>query len=214
MSPQSQQTAFAQALRDANQMPTLLALLAGDADRNRRRIALYRGNVIAHASRALQAAYPVIEQVVGQLFFAGLCRAFWLATPPVSGDWHDYGEPMAEFLNQFAPAAHLAYLPDLARLEWLVHQASFADQAAATNPETDAATALLQQPGTAVLAADYPVASIWLAHQTNSATDLATIDWQPQGALVFRNRFQVEIAALPYDQAHVLGEIISPQEQS
>ncbi len=205
------QTAFAHALLDGTRTHGLLPMLAGDPDLNTRRLALYRGNIVAHASRALQAAYPVLEQIVGAEFFAGMSRAFWKAQPPQSGDWNEYGQAMADFLQHFEPAAAMAYLPDLARLEWAVHRATYsADSPAIT--ACDDAPALLQRPGTTVLASLYPIADIWHAHQLDASITLAEITWEPQGAIVFRNGMAVQVAALPHEQAATLAALINELE--
>jgi uncharacterized protein len=216
----TQQNAFAQAVRDAKQIGDLLPMLSGDAGLNTRRLALYRGNVVAHAGRALQAAYPVLEQIVGAEFFTGLSRTFWKARPPQSGDWNEYGRAMADFLQDFEPAAAMAYLPDLARLEWCAHAATYAadspaiheaDSPAIKEVQDDPLT-LLRRPGTAVLASQHPVADIWHAHQADASIALADIAWEPQGAIVFRKGMAVQVAALPHEQAAALAALINELE--
>jgi uncharacterized protein len=206
-----QQTAFAHALLDGTQTQGLLPMLAGDPDLNTRRVALYRGNVVAHASRALQAAYPVLEKIVGAEFFSGLCRALWKAHPPQSGDWNTYGQLMADFLRDFAPAAAMPYLPDLARLEWAVHHATYSTDSPAITAVDDA-LALLRRPGTTVLTSPHPLAEIWHAHQPDASIKLADIAWEPQGVIVFRNGWTAQVAALPHEQAAALAALINQSE--
>ena len=77
-----------------------------------------------------------------------------------SGDLNELGAHLADFLPAFPPAQSLPYLPDVARLEWLAHQAHYAADhapldvtALAGSREDDyARLALTLHPAVAVLA--------------------------------------------------------------
>ena len=131
----------------------------------------YQANGHALAERALQAAYPVLTQLLGEDSLADLARAFWHAQPPVRGDLALWGDGLAGFIQASEQLADEPYLPDVARVEWaLHHSASAADQ-----PGDPASFALLMQhdparlqlclaPGCAVLPSAWPVVSIVSAH--------------------------------------------------
>ena len=131
----------------------------------------YQANGHALAERALQAAYPVLTQLLGEDSLADLARAFWHAQPPVRGDLALWGDGLAGFIQASEQLAAEPYLPDVARVEWaLHHSASAADQ-----PHDPASFALLMQhdparlqlclaPGCAVLPSAWPVVSIVSAH--------------------------------------------------
>ena len=68
----------------------------------------------------------MIHQLVGEEFFRLLAKRFIEQHPSHSGNLHRYGSEMAEFLMHFENTQHLAYLPDVARLEWAYHLAYFA----------------------------------------------------------------------------------------
>ena len=203
-----QQGIFASALQEPANNAFLLPLLMGEIESNQKRIGLYRGNVVANAQRALSAIYPVLQEIVGEAFFAGLARAFWQIQAPDSGDWNQYGRQLPHFLAEFEHAQHLPYLSDVARLEWAVHQAVYA----ADEPENEirAEPDVLLRPGTQILISAYPIADIWLAHQAFHSDGLSQrleqLQWVKQGALVFREGFAVKVLALPVDQAQVLEE--------
>lgn len=203
-----QQQTFTAALQKNADTIGLLPLLIGEAGSNEKRIALYRGNVIANVHRALIAIYPVLQQIVGEAFFTGLVRAFWQVHPPTVGDWNQYGEQLSSFIASFEHAQHLPYLGDVARLEWAVHQAA---NAADESPhEIREEPRVLWLPGTQILISSYPIADLWLAHQSAVADELSErltqMEWSEQGALVFREGFSVKVAALPVDEAQVLIE--------
>ena len=108
---------------------------------------------------------------------------------------------LADFLAACTHTQGLPYLPDLARLEWAVHEAEIAADA-------NGASALLYAPGTRVLASPYPIADLWLAHQDGAALAPEAIDWRAQGALVHRDGYAVRVAALDVEQAHALIELL------
>ncbi len=203
-----QQQTFAAALQKNVDTIGLLPLLNGEAGSNEKRIAIYRGNVLANAHRALIATYPVLQQMVGEAFFTGVVRTFWQIHPPTAGDWGQYGEQLSSFIASFEHAQHLPYLSDVARLEWAVHEAA---NAADESPhEIRQEPRLLWLPGTRILISSYPIADLWLAHQSAVADELserlAQMNWNEQGALVFREGFAVKVAALPVDEAQALIE--------
>jgi Putative DNA-binding domain len=140
-----------------------------------RGLAAYCANANELAQRALAAAYPVVQQLLGDESFAALARSLWHQHPPQAGDIALWGDTLAAFLEAAMATtgalASEAYLPDIARLEWAVHAASRAADAAtpqglALLADADPARLrLLLAPGTALIASKHPVRSIWQAHQ-------------------------------------------------
>ena len=194
--------AFSAALRSSSSEAQACHYLQGSAEKNARRLAIYRGNVVAGVTQALTAHYPVIAQLVGEEFFTGLARAYWQAFPSTSGDLGEYGAALAEFLSNFAPSAHLPYLPDVARLEWAMH---LAENAADAPPQPiTREPALLWMPGSQLLKSAWPIASIWLAHQNPASLKFADIQWQAEGALVYREGWRVCVSPLNYSEAEAL----------
>ncbi len=109
--------------------------LRGDPELGARRFAVYRNNVRLMRINALTAAYPLIRNIVGEEFFTGLARQYAIGHDSESGDLNEYGEWFGEFLQAFEPARELPYLAvDVARLEWSVHCAYYAADAAAFDP--------------------------------------------------------------------------------
>src|SRR5437879_3127718 len=92
-------------------------------------------------SSALRLSYPAVYRLVGAEFFEGAARIFIEAHPPKRACLDDYGEKFAEFLSDFEPAASLAYLPEVARLEWAVNRALHASDVEPLDPRRLAALA-------------------------------------------------------------------------
>ena len=75
-------------------------LIAAYADSTGARgLKVYQTNGHMLAERALQAAYPVVVQLIGEESLAGLARAFWHAHPPQRGDLAQWGAELPEFVR-------------------------------------------------------------------------------------------------------------------
>ena len=203
------QRGFAAALRDAEASSRTSRWLAGDTALVTRRLAIYRANMAASAAKALAAAYPVLQQVVGNESFDGLARAYLRAWPSTCGNLYDYGGELAAFLAELPHAQSLPYLPDLARLEWLVHRAYGAADAKpwdpvglmAVAPELQDEIRFEWAAGTAVMNSAYPIAHIWTIHQPEYAGEFA-VDWSvAERALVARAGLRVTVMALEVGDA-------------
>jgi hypothetical protein len=104
----------------------LLAAIEETDEAGRRRIDAYRRTVFGTLSGALLATYPVVARIVGMPFFREATRCYLLAHPSRSGDLNEYGGDFADFLAEYPHAGELSYLPDVARLEWLVQAVYYA----------------------------------------------------------------------------------------
>ena len=136
-------------------------------------IEVYRNNYRGNLHDTLAGAYPVIEQLVGKDFFRHMTRQFIGQHLSCSGNLHHYGAGMADFLAAFEPAQGLAYLPDVAALEWACHCAYFSDDEATLDigklgmipPEQYPDLILHTHPACHLVRSRYPIAAIWHAHQ-------------------------------------------------
>ena len=75
--------------------PGVLAGWTRDGERFGRGLQAYRANAGALAERALAAAFPTLQQLLGDESFAALARHFWLASPPAHGDIATWGEGLS-----------------------------------------------------------------------------------------------------------------------
>jgi hypothetical protein len=84
---------------------------------------------------ALAASYPTIEQLVGRDWFRACANAYVRAHPPRSPVLALYGETFPVFLAQFAPAAELPYLVDVACIERMWSEAHTSHDMACLAPD-------------------------------------------------------------------------------
>ena len=190
-----------------------------------RSLAAYRANAGAGAERALATAFPTIAALVGAEAFAALACDFWQHRPPLRGDLGEWGEALPEFIADKDSLATEPYLADSARLDWAVHRASrAADAALASLPlerlaETDPATLrLVLAPGSALVASRWPIASIWQAHQRAGddhrfdAVRAAFAAHRGEAAFVVREGFAARVHALDApDAAFVRALLADPR---
>lgn len=133
---------------------------------------------------ALRLAHPAVERLVGAAFFEAAARCFAAASPPHSAWLDEYGGTFADFLAAFPPAAALSYLADVARLDWLVHRALHAPDAApldlgslaGLDVQVQDDVRLEPHPALGLLATACPADAIWHAVLTADEAALASVD--------------------------------------
>src|SRR5258708_8948185 len=148
------------------------------------RLDVYRNTFASVLTTALRLSYPAVHRVVGAEFFEGAARVFIEARPPKSACLDDYGEKFADFLSDFEPAASLAYLPEVARLEWAVNRALHASDVEPLDPRRLAALAEAERarvsfaphPSVGLLRVCEPVDLIWRAVLEEDDDALSAID--------------------------------------
>lgn len=192
------QQAFGAALFESARDAALAPLLKGDP----RRFGIYRGNLAAHWSRALSSAYPVLLRLVGDDFFDALAGVYGRAHPALDPDLNRFGAALPAFLAGFAPAAGHPYLPDVARLEWAVHEAWFAPDAdgppatlAGLAPDAFETARAVLHPALRLHASPWATAALWHAHQ-DGGPDFPDALRADTHALVLRPRFDVRVDAV------------------
>ncbi len=197
----SDQASFSAALLDSSQ-PCPPGLCSANGADPASRFAVYRNNVQASLINALADSYPVVRQLVGDEFFRGMAAVYLQHFPPTSPVLNRYGEDFGDFIQDFAPAADLPYLADVARLERLRVHAYHAADALPLSPEQIAMHLADPQalndlrvrlhPSLATLNCAYAVISLWEGHQDGG--DLQQVNpAQAECALVLRHDWQVEL---------------------
>jgi len=159
--------------RLAAQQRDFLAAILGTEPADEPGLEVYRRNVLGARQGALTAAYPVVRRLVGDAFFDEAAERFARATPSTRGDLNAYGGTFADFLAAYPYAHALPYLPDLARLEWAVHESHAAadgtplDLAALASVPAEALADLRLRlhPAVRLVRSAHPVLAIWEANQ-------------------------------------------------
>ncbi|MGJ0533850.1 HvfC/BufC family peptide modification chaperone [Methylocystis sp.] len=79
---------------------------------------------------ALAERFSICLQLVGDEFFRAMTQCYVRERLPRTPMLFEYGDAFATFVSNFEPARELAYLPDVARLEYAVGAAYHAADAA------------------------------------------------------------------------------------
>ncbi|MBV8636390.1 MAG: DUF692 family protein [Burkholderiaceae bacterium] len=198
------QSAFADALFDADHEGGALPLFKGDVALAVQRFALYRGNQSSTWDKTLANAYPVLQALVGEEFFAALARAYGKVHPSTDGDLNRFGAHFATFLAGFEHVAEYPYFPDMARLEWALHRAHYADDADALDGPALANLAPQQidcarfafHPACSLIASPWAVVELWQAHQPGWESGFPSKLETASFALVVRPRWKAEVMSL------------------
>jgi hypothetical protein len=160
------------------------------------RLGIYRHSILGGISSALMGIYPVCTRLVGDIFFTHMVAGYLRKYPSESADMGDYGEFLADYLETFLVKINqhqgLKYLPDVARLEWLWHQAFNAAERSidlSTEPpnglgcdeaiiplselanipvEQQGRIVFKLQPSLGLLSSIYPINDIWQSNQVES----------------------------------------------
>lgn len=182
----------------------VLSIFEGNRKLAARRFSVYRGNLSGHWDKTLGAAYPVIRQLVGEEFFFPLCRAYGRAYPSTCGDLNLFGDGFAGFLARFEPVAGYPYFEDVARLEWALHRAYYAEDdfpiPISELAELDAAALDALVPrlraSAELLSFSWDVVEVWLSHKERGGRDFSGARPGQFHALVFRPQWHADFRPL------------------
>ena len=142
------------------------------------RLDIYRNNVFVSLKQVLKDAFPVVCRLVDERFFVYATDQFIRGDLPQQACLSVYGERFADFLAGFPPCRELVYLPDVARLEWLINVAAHAPESAPIPPAALNAVAAADapalvfrlDPSLGFLESPWPVDLIWHANQPDADT--------------------------------------------
>ena len=185
------------------------------------RFAVHRNNIVVALVDALAAAFPVTQALVGEDLFRAMARERVRTDPPRSPIISEYGAGFADFIAACHSATPIAYLADVARLEYLRTQAYHAADvdpldvshfhALLATPERIAGTRLVLHPACAWLSSRHAVHSIWAAHQDLDDMGDANLDAidldEAECVLVTRPQVQVFVDCLPAGATALLDRL-------
>jgi Putative DNA-binding domain len=168
------------------------------------RFAVYRNNVFASLVSALCENFPVTLTLVGDEFFRAMARAYVHARKPSSEQLHGYGKDLPKFIAAFPPASALPYLSDVAAVEtawsesWAAQDMPAVPLATLVALPVAALAAARVSPhaATRIVRSDWPVGSIWQAHQVEHP-ELSDITWLPETVLITRRAATIHLQLLP-----------------
>ncbi|MFM7334005.1 MAG: DUF2063 domain-containing protein [Tabrizicola sp.] len=177
-----------------------------------KRFSVYRNNVAGSLTRALEAAFPTVQRLVGDVFFAAMAGVYLRAHPPRLRMLMLYGEAMPGFLEGFAPVASLGYLPDVARVDQAMRESYHAADSQPL-PEAEfqrllgediADLRLRLAPSLRLVRSRWPVVSIWEANHDGGPAPRAVAE----DALILRPEFDPRPHRLPAGGAAFVSALL------
>jgi hypothetical protein len=87
---------------------------------------VYRGNLLFGIIGAMKESYVMTKVLLGENNFNFFVRDFLFQNPSTNSDLIQYGGGFGDFLSTRKEIEHLAFLSDVARLEWALERAFYA----------------------------------------------------------------------------------------
>ncbi len=191
--------------------------------RAERGLAAYRTNASALAERALSAACPTVQAMLGDPDFAALARAFWRDHPPVRGDLGEWGNELPGWIAAQPDLAEWPWLADSAWLDLALH---CCERAADARPDL-ASLALLGEaepvhielqfvPGLALRVSPFPIATILAAHRSGAPEAFAPVRTalaagQGEAVCVSRDGWRASVHILSAGEAAFMHALLQGQ---
>ena len=183
-------------------------------------LAIYQSGVRGTLRETLASIYPVCLRLVGEDFFGGMAIAYIKQYPANSPDLADYGDYFADFITDFAPAASLPYLVDVARLEWHWHRVFHGENALILDYQALSQVAPEQWgklkfylPKNSILQqSPYPVHRIWQVNQPNYlGKERVSLEEGACRFLIWQKNYEMRIDLLSDEEWIVLLALTTSQ---
>lgn len=183
-----------------------------------RRLAVYRTNARENFLAALEAAFPLLQALMGHDEFRAMAWAFQRSCPPRSGNQFHCGERLAGFLATHLADTADAELAEVASFEWLIQEVMVAadsaerfdfGQLAAIPAARHGALRFRFHPATRLHRARLPLFRLWQEYQQSGTLDRAALGStaRPEQTLIHRSGEGVELHRLgpaEFDILHAL----------
>lgn len=184
------------------------------------RFSVYRDNMIGSLVEALGQTFPVTRQLVGGQFFDAVAADFVREDPPRAPRLSRYGGSFPERLRAMRQLRDLAYVADVAILEWARIESYFAGSSTETllvetllSQPTESLSDLIFRtvPSLRVVSTQTAAHSIWVAHQT-AEPDLSSVDpWHGEAVRLLCKSAGLVVDVITAAHAHFLQALQSGQ---
>lgn len=171
----------------------------------KQKLDIYRTSLQENLIKALRNTFPICCQIVGESFFRAMAKKYSEKIPSRSFDLGCYGAEFSWFIKNFKSAKTLPYLPEVAKLEWVLHQLSRAKDESLFDFTSLAKVTETQQPrltfrliaNSVILTSRYPLKQIWQIHQPDYHGELSVdFDVAPTRLFIYRKNFLPQIQEL------------------
>ncbi len=183
------------------------------------RLGVYAQGYLARVEEALAEVYEAVRHVVGRSPFHELAQSYAQRYPSSDYNLSLVGRRLPEYLADCTLTRELPFLPDLARLEWLVAQAFHAFEQppleaarlAAWSLEDWEQAQVIFQSSVRCIASAWPILDIWQSRGKPVAEIRIELINRPQQVLVARQGVQVRCELLDAPQHALLQALLAGQ---
>lgn len=181
----------------------LRAAILGNGLESDARLRIYRHSGEAIHTGTLRITYPAVLALVGEDYFDQSVRGYRRVHPSQSGNLQMFGARFAEYLETLPDLRAFAYLPDVARLEWLRQASALAADAESAAPDTFAdglanageSLRIGLHPSVRLLASAHPILTIW-RYAIQPTSERLVLDGEGEHVVLWREDGAVVIAAV------------------
>jgi hypothetical protein len=179
------------------------------------RLAIHRHHIRRSLAKALAATFPTVQALVGPDFFRQTAESFVAQNLPTQPVLAEYGAAFPDFLAAQETLHGLAYLADVARLDWALNAAFYSPRGprlsvadlAGMPAEQLSAMVLTLAPGTALVRSGYPLDRIWAASQPDAPDEKVDITQEPVRLLILRRPEDAGFIALGEGEAAFVAAV-------
>jgi hypothetical protein len=179
-----------------------------------KRFDVYRNTVVLSLIKAMETAFPVVRNLVGEVAFQELSSIYVRKYPPKSPMLMLYGADFPHFLQTIEYVNPKPYLSDIARLELAYRQCYHsadlppivANDLAQISPENLISLKLKLAPMVHIITSKYSVLSLWNS-EISDESDL--VKTNPETVLLTRRKFDVNLQCIDTATSDFLSSLIS-----
>lgn len=165
-----------------------------------RRLAIHANHFATTLVEAVGGVFEATRALIGAEYFGGAALRFARARPPASPCLFEYGGAFPDYLAEAPGMADHAYVIEIARLEWLMHESFHAPAAPPLNPtrltavpgDALAGVRLQPHPTLRLFAASFPAAEVWRGAR-DGELDASVLEGGPRRLLLIRPDLDVEM---------------------
>ena len=180
-----------------------------------KRISVYQQTHVAARVGALENIYPVCRQILGEALFDRIATQFVANNQSLEWDLNiqgaDFFQALQQVITQHQSLAELAYLPDLARLEWYFHLCYYAPANEQYQPSSDDPEKLTFAPDSSLqlFECQWPVAQIWQVNREGDGEQSIEHNQEVYYHLVHREGFAPQVYTLEAPQYALLQDCLT-----
>jgi len=184
-----------------------------------KRLDIYRNNIFGSFDDCLEMTYKITKKIVGDDYFSYLCDEYKKQYKSDSGNLEDYGEFFPQLIKELEKKHKLAYLSDIANLEWRFNLAYFSkditdidlEKLQSLNEEEFMQLEFCLNPSCHLIASNYPIYSIWQQNIKRNSKEINIEEKKGEFIIISRPDFKVKILQLSKVEFDFLNMIKNQQ---